>query len=146
MTADELLSTDPLAIAPALAFFTVAIADGSLDAAEIDRFRKQMEACDECGTLFGAALERLSANTETLDAAMDAASEAVLAGGADAAWAAIREALSGKANDEAERFVADAVAFARGIAEAAAGLYDTGPQVSEAEAAAVDRVAAALRG
>ncbi len=143
------LSSDPLATAPALAFFAVATADGSLDAAEIGRFRTQLEAGnpgggDAYGPLFTAALGRLSADAETLDAATEAAGEAVLTGGADAAWRAVREALDGEPDGDAARFVADAVAFARGIAEAAGGLYDVGPQISDAEDAAIAHVAAAL--
>ncbi|MFH5805125.1 hypothetical protein [Alienimonas sp. DA493] len=144
MSAADPLTSDPLAVAPALAFFTVATADGSLDAAEIDQFRQQMKACGECGALFAGALERLSSDAATLDAATAAAGEAVLGGEADAAWRSVRAALSGEDAEERERFVADVVAFARQIAEAAGGLYDVGPQVSEAEDAAIGRVAAAL--
>ena len=144
MTAADLLSSDPLAAAPALAFFTVAAADGSLDAAEVARFRTQLTAGREYGALFAAALGRLSAGSGTLDAAVDAASEAVLTGEAGAAWQAVREALSGEDADESQRFAADTVDFARSIAEAAGGLHGVGPQVSPEEAAAVDAIAAAL--
>ncbi|QDT15526.1 hypothetical protein [Alienimonas californiensis] len=144
MSAADPLTSDPLAVAPALAFFTVATADGSLDAAEIEQFRKQMRACGDCGDLFAGALERLSANADTLDAVTAAAGEAVLSGEADAAWRSVRAALSREDAEDRARFVADVVAFARQIAEAAGGLYDVGPRVSEAEDAAVGRIAAAL--
>ena len=135
---------DPLTLAPALAFFAVATADGSLDAAEIGRFRSQLDAGGEYGSLFAAALGRLAGDAGALDAATEAAGEAVLTGGADAAWGAIRAALDGESEKDAARFVADVTAFARGIAEAAGGLYDVGPQVSDEEDAAVGRIAAAL--
>ena len=136
-----------LATAPALAFFTVATADGSLDAAEIVRFKQQIVAAgpgDGYGDLFDAALDRLGESAEALDAATEAAGEAVLTGGADAAWAAVRSALAAEDDATAARFAADVTAFARVIAEAAGGFYEVGPQVTEAEDAAVARVAAAV--
>ena len=138
------MNTDPLTTAPALAFFTVATADGSLDAAEIDRFRSQLTAGGEYGTLFAQALERLAGDAPALDAATEAAGEAVLTGGAADAWRAIRTALDERDDAEAGRFVADVTAFARAIAEAAAGLHDVGPQVSDEETAAIERIKAAL--
>ena len=140
------MNTDPLTSAPALAFFTVATADGSLDAAEIDRFRSQLTAGGDYGALFAQALDRLAGDAQQLDAATEAAGEAVLTGGAQQAWQAIRTALDAQDEAEAERFVADVTVFARAIAEAAAGLHDVGPRVSEEEAAAIERIQAALGG
>ncbi|MEM9701363.1 MAG: hypothetical protein AAF907_02815 [Planctomycetota bacterium] len=133
-----------MTLAPALAFFTVATADGSLDAAEIGRFRTQLDAGGAYGPTFSSALKRLSENADTLDAATTAAGEAALGDEANVAWAAIREALADQPKADRSRFAADVLVFARGIAEAAGGLYDVGPKVSESERAALAGIATAL--
>ena len=135
-----------LTAAPALAFLAVAVADGSLAAAEAGRFRRQLACGSGGGPLFTSVLDKLSASPRTLDAAVEGASE-VAVEGPDAVAAQLRRVravLDRDHPDQAARFAADLLGFARGIAEAAAGLHDTGPQISDVEQAVLDAIAEAV--
>ena len=135
-----------LLAAPAVAFMGVALADGSLDNAEAGRFRRQLNCGGDYGELFTGVLDRLSASDRTLDAAVEAGS-VVAVEGPDAVageLSRVRAVLDRDHPAHADRFAADLLAFARGIAEAAAGLYDTGPKVSDVEKAVLGKIAAAV--
>ena len=140
MPAPELLA------APALAFMGVALADGSLEKAEAGRFRRQLACGGEYGELFTEVLDALSASDRTLDAAVEGASVAAVSGpdALEEALARVKTALDRDHPAHAARFAEDLLSFARGIAEAAAGLYDTGPKVSDVEQAVLDRIAGAV--
>ena len=144
--ADEREAEALLLAAPALAFMGVALADGSLERAEAGRFRRQLSCGGEYGELFVSVLDRLGGSDRTLDAAVEAASVVAVEGPAAVAaeLARARAVLDRDHPDQADRFAADLLAFARGIAEAAAGLYDTGPKVSDVEQAVLDRIAGAV--
>ena len=135
-----------LLAAPAVAFMAVALADGSLDRAEAGRFRRQLNCGGDYGDLFVSILDRLNASDRTLDAAVEAASTVAVEGtGAVAAQLArVRAVLDRDHPAAAARFAADLFAFARGIAEAAAGLYDTGPKVSDVEKAVLEKIKTAV--
>ena len=144
---DEREAEALLLAAPALAFMGVALADGSLAKSEAGRFRRQLNCGGEYGELFTSALDRLNASDRTLDAAVEAAS-VVAVEGSDALAAElsrVRSILDRDHPGQADRFAADLMSFARGIAEAAAGLYDTGPKVSDVEQAVLKKIAGAVR-
>ena len=136
-----------LAAVPALAFFTVSAADGSLDAEELAQFRQVIGEAEAAGAggevTFAAAVAALAADPGGLDAAAADASEAVLTGTAGPLWDAARGTLDDLPGEVAGRFRADAVAFGRRVAAASAGPFAAGPAVDEAETAAlvlIDRV------